>query len=138
MTDAKRCDGVTRRDGLRIGGLTAMGLGLGDLLRLRRLSAAENRPVAKAKSCILVWLDGGPSHLETFDLKPDAPQEVRGPFQPIATNVSGISISEHLPRTAAIMNRIALVRSMTSTLGEHNFASHYLLTGYKPSPALTY
>src|SRR6056297_1692790 len=138
MTDAKRCDGVTRRDGLRIGGLTAMGLGLGDLLRLRRLSAAENRPVAKAKSCILIWLDGGPSHLETFDPKPDAPEEVRGPLTSIATKLPGVRIGECLPQTAAIMDRLAVVRSMTSPLGEHNFGTHYLMTGYKPTPALAY
>lgn len=129
------CDGVTRRNMLRVGGLSAFGLGLADLFRLRATAAGEK---ARAKSCILLWLDGGPSHLETLDLKPDAPAEVRGPFQPIATNVSGIEISELLPQTARICDKLAIIRSMTSPLGEHGLANRYLLTGYKPSPVLQY
>ncbi len=135
-----RCDGITRRDALRVGALTALGLTLPELLR-RRAHAAETgkaeRP-PRAKSCILIWLDGGPSHLETFDLKPDAPAEVRGPFAPIATKLAGVQICELLPRTARLMDRMALVRSVTSPLGEHNFGAHYLLTGYKPTPVLEY
>lgn len=134
--NGRRCDGVLRRDVLRVGGLSAFGLSLADWFRLRAVAATDHDPTAS--SCILIWLDGGPSHLETFDLKPDAPKEVRGPFQPIPTNVSGIAISEYLERTARVMNKVALIRSMTSTLGEHNFASHYMLTGYKPTSALTY
>jgi hypothetical protein len=122
-----------RRDVLRLGGLTALGLGLPDLFRLR----AADKP-AKAKSCILLWLDGGPSHLETFDLKPDVPADVRGPFQPIKTKTPGVEICEHFPRTARITDRIAIIRSVTSPLGEHGIANHYLLTGYKPSPVLDY
>jgi hypothetical protein len=132
----RRCDGIARRDALRVGGLSALGLSLSDWFQLRAEAATKRDPTAT--SCILIWLDGGPSHLETFDLKPDAPKEVRGPFSPIATNVTGIAISEYLERTAQVMDKIALIRSMTSTLGEHNFASHYMLTGYKPTSALTY
>jgi hypothetical protein len=131
-----RCDGVARRDVLRLGCLTALGLGLGDWFGRR--ARAENRPVPRAKSCILLWLDGGPSHLETFDLKPDAPVEVRGPFQPVATKIAGIQISELLPRTAQVTDKLAIVRSLTSPLGEHGLANHYLLTGYQPSPVLQY
>ena len=136
----RRCDGVTRRDVLRVGSLTALGLGLADWFRLRATSPlpASSAPRRRARSCILLWLDGVPSHLDTFDLKPEAPVEVRGPFRPISTKVPGVQICEHLPRTAAIMDKLAIVRSMTSPLGEHNFGSHYLLTGYKPSAALTY
>ncbi|MCR9296659.1 MAG: DUF1501 domain-containing protein [bacterium] len=139
----KRCDGHTRRDVMRVGGLTAMGLGLGSFLRLQRLQAEVNPPtgslpLAKAKSCILIWLDGGPSHLETFDPKPEAPLEVRGPLQSIPTAVPGIRISECLPKTAEMLNHFAVVRSMTSPLGEHNFGTHYLMTGYKPTPVLEY
>jgi hypothetical protein len=93
---------------------------------------------ARAKSCILLWLDGGPSHLETFDVKPDAPSEVRGPFEPIATNITGTFISEVLPNTAKITDKIAIVRSMTSPLGEHGLANQYMLSGYKPTPVLDY
>ncbi len=132
----RRCDAVLRRDLLRVGGLSGLGLGLSDWFRLRAAAATDRKP--SATSCILIWLDGGPSHLETFDLKPDAPQEVRGPFRPISTSVAGIEISEYLQRTAKVMDKVAVIRSMTSTLGEHNFASHYMLTGYKPSPALQY
>ncbi len=132
----RRCDGILRRDLLHVGGLTALGLTLGDWFDLQGASAAST--TATAKSCILIWLDGGPSHLETFDLKPAAPQEVRGPFEPIATNVPGIQICEHFQRTAGVVDKLAIIRSVTSTLGEHNFASHYLLTGYKPTPALVY
>lgn len=131
----RRCDGLTRRDLLRVGSLSALGLSLFDGLLLR---AHAREKSARAKSCILVWLDGGPSHLETFDLKPDAPIEVRGPFQPIATKVPGMQICELLPETARIADQIAVVRSVTSPLGEHGIANTYLLTGYKPSPVLEY
>jgi hypothetical protein len=124
-----------RRDFLRIGSLSALGFTLTDRVRLQ---AAGPNPAVKAKSCILLWLDGGPSHLETFDLKPDAPAEVRGPFQPIKTKVPGIEICELLPNTAKLADKIAIGRSVTSPLGEHGLANHYLLTGYKPSPVLQY
>lgn len=134
-----RCDGVTRRDALRIGGLTSLGLGLGDLCRTRRLQAMSPAHVdAKAKACILIWLDGGPSHLETFDPKPEAPSEVRGPLDAISTSVPGLTLCECLPETAQRMHQVAIVRSMTSPLGEHNFGTHYLMTGYKPTPVLEY
>ncbi|MFO0906244.1 MAG: DUF1501 domain-containing protein [Pirellulales bacterium] len=103
---------------------------------------AADAPLApltrRAKSCILLWLDGGPSHLETFDPKPDAPAEVRGPCRPISTSVPGVQLSEWLPRTAQHADKLAIVRSITSPLGEHGLANHYVLTGYKPSPVLQY
>lgn len=133
-TIATRCDGVTRREFVRLGSLAAFGLGLSHCFT-RSASAATDR---KAKRCILIWLDGGPSHLETFDLKPDAPQEVRGPLQPISTSVPGIQICESLPGLAKRMQHAAIIRSMTSPLGEHNLGTHYLLTGYPPTPALEY
>ena len=138
MKTKQRCSGVTRRDFVRVGGLSALGLGLGDFFRLQRANAADAPFAAKAKSCILVWLDGGPSHLETFDPKPDAPEEVRGPLETIATHVSGVRVSECLERTSQVMDKLAVIRSITSPLGEHNFGTHYLMTGYKPSPALEY
>lgn len=137
----KHCDGVARRDLMRIGSLSALGLGLEDLFQLRRLAPANGQTSTSkptAKSCVLIWLDGGPSHLETFDVKPDAPKEVRGPLESIATSVAGIRISECLPRTATILDKVAIIRSMTSPLGEHNFGTHYLMTGYKPTPVLEY
>ncbi len=134
------CGRVSRRDALLAGGLSAFGLGLADIFASRRATAAAREPElhAKAKSCILIWLDGGPSHLETFDVKPDAPAEVRGPFDSIPTTVDGIRISEYLPNVAQQMDKIAIIRSMTSPLGEHNLGTHYMMTGYKPSPVLEY
>jgi hypothetical protein len=130
----RRCDGVTRREFLRVGTLSALGLTLSDALRLRAATGATRR----LPSCVLVWLDGGPSHLDTFDLKPDAPAEVRGPFRPIATRVGGIRICEEFPRLAQHTDKVSIIHSMTSDLGEHNFGRHYLLTGYRPSPVLEY
>ncbi len=137
----RRCDGVVRREVLRLGGLSAFGLGLGSFFRLQNVAHANllrRTAAAKPKSCILIWLDGGPSHLETFDPKPDAPVEVRGPLRTIPTALTGVRIGECLPQTAKRMKDIAVVRSMTSTLGEHNFGTHYLLTGFKPTPVLEY
>ncbi|TVP96294.1 MAG: DUF1501 domain-containing protein [Planctomycetaceae bacterium] len=131
-----RCDGISRRDCLRVGSLSALGLTLAD--RFRRPAFASGGTGGRAKSCILLWLDGGPSHLETFDLKPMAPAEVRGPFRPIATSVSGMQLCELLPETAKLAGKLAIIRSMTSPLGEHGLANHYLLTGYHPSPVLRY
>ena len=136
---SRRCDGITRRDWLRIGGLSAFGLGIGDLFTSGQISAdVSSQSTPRAKSCILIWLDGGPSHLETFDLKPEAPKEVRGPLEAISTNVPGIHVSECLPNTAKVMDKVAVIRSMTSPLGEHNFGTHYLMTGYQPTPVLEY
>ena len=135
-----RCDGIARRNFIRVGGLTALGLGMGSFFQLQRAMAAKasGEKAPKAKSCILIWLDGGASHLDTFDPKPRAPSEVRGPFASVSTKLTGVRISEHLPRTAKLMDRLALIRSVTSPFGVHNFAVQYLMTGYKPTPALEY
>ncbi|GIW96608.1 MAG: hypothetical protein KatS3mg110_4649 [Pirellulaceae bacterium] len=135
----RRCDGVTRRDLLQVGALGALGLTIADWLGWRRVATGTRAELpVRARSCILIWLDGGPSHLDLWDLKPDAPEEVRGPFRPIATNVPGVQICEHLPLLSQRMHQLLLVRSMTSPLGEHNLGTHYMLTGYKPSPVLEY
>ena len=125
-----------RRQFLHAGVLLPLGISLTDLQRAHSHEANPLKPTAK--SCILLWLDGGPSHLETFDPKPDAPSEVRGPFRPTRTNVVDIQLSEHLARTASVCDKLAIIRSMTSPLGEHGLANQYLLTGYKPSPAISY
>lgn len=130
-----RCDGLSRRGVLRLGQLTGLGIGLSQLNAVCSVGTAPRRV---AKSCILIWLDGGPSHLETFDLKPEAAKEVRGPLEAIATAVPGILISECMPQTAKRMKDFAIIRSMTSPLGEHNLGTHYLLTGYRPTPVLQY
>src|SRR5262245_21566843 len=96
------CDGITRRELLRVGGLAFAGLTLADILR-RRAGAAAG--AGRGKSVIMIWLRGGPSHIDSYDMKPDAPAEVRGEFRPIPTNVPGIRICEHLPNQARIMDR---------------------------------
>lgn len=114
---------------------------MADLLRIKAKAAEPSSPNThkrRAESCILIWLDGGPSHLETFDLKPDAPVEIRGEFKPINTDVPGIKISEHLPKTARVMKHVSLIRSLTHAFGNHNTGSHYMLTGNKPSPVIEY
>src|SRR3954447_19426729 len=118
-----RCDGVTRRDALRVGALTALGLTLPGRLR------AADAKAPRAKSCILLWLDGGPSHLETFDLKPDAPAEIRGEFKPIETKVKGIRICELLPKTAQVMDLFTILRSVTHNGSNHGAGNHLMTTG---------
>jgi uncharacterized protein (DUF1501 family) len=96
---------------------------------LGRIAAAA--PVAsRPKSCILLWMAGGPSHLDTFDLKPDAPEQIRGEFQPIETSVPGIQISEHFPRLARLMQHAAVLRGMSTVESDHKLATYHLHTGY--------
>jgi Protein of unknown function (DUF1501) len=140
----RRCGGPSRREVLRVGSLGFLGLGLDDWFRLRARAGETPTPgghtptKAKAKNCILIWLAGGPSHLDTFDPKPKAPADVRGEFKPISTSVPGVEISEVLPNIARVMNRMTLIRSMTSPESDHGRASQHLLTGYRPSPAIEY
>lgn len=130
---------ATRRDVLTVGSLTTFGLTLTNWLGTNHSTTqAQESKSTKRKSCILIWLDGGPTHLETFDPKPDAPREVKGPFGTVATSVPGIALCELMPQTAQRMQDVAIVRSVTSPLGEHNFGTHYMLTGYRPTPVLDY
>lgn len=101
-------------------------------------AGAQTAQSATVKNCILIWLAGGPSHLDTFDPKPAAAADVRGEFKPIDTSVAGLKISEVFPNLAKVMNQVTLIRSMTSPESDHDRASHHLLTGYRPSPALVY
>jgi len=119
------CDGISRRSFLRIGALGA-GLTLADLLRGREGAAAAGRPTTN-KSAIMIYLPGGPSHMDMYDLKPDAPREFRGEFNPIATNVAGIQICEHFPRQARMFDKLAVIRSIIS-VGEHS--DSLVMTGY--------
>jgi hypothetical protein len=131
------CDGISRREVLRVGGLGFTGLMWSDWLRSRALAAGRNHKKSisaggfgKARACILVFNYGGPSHLETWDLKPDAPKEIRGEFHPITTNVPGLSISEYLPRLAKIANRYTVVRSVSHRDNDHAIGTYLALTGY--------
>jgi hypothetical protein len=128
----RTCDGLTRRSFLRAGAIGFGGLTLPNLLRWQAQAAEAGQPVQK-KAVILVWLAGGPSHIDMYDLKPTAPSEFRGEFRPIRTNVSGIEISEHLPLQAQIMDKLAIVRSAYHTNAGHGMGSQWMSTGYQPT-----
>ena len=123
---------MNRRDFVKFG---AMGLGLAGYLR--QAHAGGVRP-AKGTSAIVVFLQGGPPHLDTFDPKPDAPAEIRGEFKPIATNVAGIRVSEHLPLLARCADRYAILRGVSHTLAGHELGVEYLSTGNRPVPSIVY
>jgi hypothetical protein len=128
------CDGFSRRDFLRIGGLGLGGLGLGSLSlpQLLRAEAAQGIRSSQ-KSVIMIFLTGGPPHQDMYDLKMDAPAEIRGPFQPINTKVPGIQICEHLPGLAAAMDRLVPIRSMVGSEGGHS--QYQCTTGWPPRKA---
>lgn len=119
---------ISRRTMLKVGALGFAGLALPGFLRAHAAQGTTSR-----KAVILVWQAGGPSHLDMYDLKPNAPAEFRGEFKPIATNVNGIQISEHLPRQAKIMDKLAIVRSACHTNAGHGMGSQWMLTGYQPT-----
>jgi hypothetical protein len=126
------CDGVTRRSFLKVGFLGLAGLTLADHLRLKAAAAESGKPT-KDTAVILLWLGGGPSHIDMYDLKPEAPVEFRGEFREIPTNVSGIRIGEHLPLEARHMDKMSIIRSVTHTNAGHGMGTHWLLTGYVPT-----
>ncbi|HTN74935.1 MAG TPA: DUF1501 domain-containing protein, partial [Pirellulaceae bacterium] len=128
----RNCDGLSRRSFLRVGALGLGGLTLADVLRLQTAAAEAGHPVKK-KAVILLWLAGGPSHIDMYDLKPDAPAEFRGEFRPVKTNVPGIDISEHLPHQSRIMDKLSIVRSAFHTNAGHGMGSQWMLTGYEPT-----
>jgi hypothetical protein len=121
-----------RRELLHAGGLTLAGLGLPELFRARAAARAGGT-FGRARSCIVLFMTGGPSHLDTWDPKPDLPAEYRGEFKPIATSVPGTRIGEHFPRLARLAHRYAIVRSLTHRDSNHNSGPHHVLTG-RPSP----
>ncbi len=126
---------INRRQLLTAGGLGFLGLNLADLLRAETLAAARpagKGPKSPIKSCILMFYYGGPSHHDTWDMKPQAPLEIRGEFKGIGTSVPGLHISEHLPRCAKIMDRVAVIRSAHHTMSNHNAAAVEALCGRTP------
>ena len=123
-----------RRDFIQLGALGVLGLHLDDYLRLRSIQAVGS--VAE-RSCIFIWLSGGPPHQDLWDMKPDAPPEIRGIYKPISTNVPGIQIGELLPHTAKVADKFMIIRSMTGREGEHEQAMTHMLTGYRPLATLS-
>jgi hypothetical protein len=121
--------GISRRDVLRVGAMGLGGLTLPEILRMQACAASQPRAAMRGKSVIWIWLRGGASHIDSWDMKPAAPAEVRGEFRPITTNVPGIEICEHLPLQATMMDRLAIIRGIKSNdLGDHT--PHYILTGF--------
>jgi hypothetical protein len=131
---------ANRRDFLHVGFAAGIGLTLADFLRLQARAEVHNTPSKEgvAKSVIFIFLPGGAPHQETFDPKPFAPVEYRGPMSSIATNVDGIVLNEHLKQTAKLCDKIAFCRSMTHGEAAHERGTHNMFTGYKPSPALAF
>lgn len=135
MAFHRNCEGVARRDFLKVGAVAGTGLTLSNYLRLASAGEVRN---AQARSAIFINLPGGPSHMDTFDPKPESPSEYRGEFDAISTNVSGIQISEHLPHLAQVMDKFAILRGVTHTLAAHELGSRYVNTGNRPIASLEF
>jgi uncharacterized protein DUF1501 len=132
------CENFHRRDFLKAGVLGVLGgLSMTDLFMLKAHAAAKQGDTSAQSPCesvILIWQGGGPSHIDTWDPKPDAPDEIRGTFDPLETSVSGIRISDRLPLTAKQMDKMAVIRSITTNEAAHERGTHYMLTGFTPLP----
>lgn len=135
MATHRFCDGMQRRDFVKVGAL-AGGFSLVDYLSLARAGAVSGK--AKAQSVIYIRLGGGPTHMDTFDMKPDAPTEYRGTLNPIKTNVPGVEICEKFPLLAQMADKFTILRGVSHTLAAHELGTKYLLTGNRPLPSLEY
>ena len=134
MSIRKNCNGIKRRDMLQLGLGAILGGGLAHTLRLQAQASTESNTSTRsqARSCILIWMDGGPTHYETFDPKPNAPEEIRGEFEPIATRLPGVQFSRHMQRLASITDKLAIIRSIRQNQGNHGAGNHYMMTGAPP------
>src|SRR5215470_5872304 len=122
----RACGGPTRRELLQAGGAGLLGVTLADVWTAEATAAIQRQ---RARSVIFLFLFGGPSQLETFDMKPEAPSGIRGPFRPIASRTPGLRICEHLPQLARVSDKFCVVRTVTHRHNDHN-ASHYIQTGH--------
>jgi hypothetical protein len=129
--DVRLCDGLSRREWLRAGALSAVGLTLPQLLAAPASGQDEGNSFGRAKSCILCFMWGGQPHLDLYDLKPDAPVDLRGECQPISSSVPGTLLGDPIPMIAARAHKFALVRSVTHPDSTHTIAMHYMMTGYR-------
>jgi hypothetical protein len=125
------CTGISRRQFLRIGGLSAFGLALPQLLRARETANSNKKTI----NCILLWMQGGPSHIDMFDPKPDAPAEIRGEFGTIPTGLAGVRFCEHLPLLAKQTDKFSVIRGHDPKNGSHGVADHLMMTGHMFNPA---
>ncbi len=136
MGASRNCAGMTRRDLVRVGALGTFGLTLPGFLSARA-HAAEAGASSSDVNVIVIWLDGGPSHIDMFDPKPEAPVEIRGEFGAIETNIEGTRISDQLPQLAKVADKYSILRINSPDSG-HGTGNHYFLTGYKFTPVVTY
>jgi uncharacterized protein (DUF1501 family) len=134
---ASDCSGVSRRTFLRVGGLAAFGLGLPQYLRARA-GAEPGGAKTKAKRCILLWMQGGPSHIDTFDPKPDAPAEIRGEFGTVATTLPGVRFADVAPLLAKQTDKLAIIRGHDPKNGSHGVADHLMMSGHKFNASLPF
>src|SRR5438874_678736 len=134
------CTGLSRREFLRVGGLSALGLSLPAFLRLRQQAAAASTPAPRrsAVNCILLWMQGGPSHIDTFDPKPNAAAEIRGEFGTIPTRHAGVRVCEHLPLLARQFDKLSLIRGHDPKNGSHGVADHLMMSGRPFNPAMAF
>jgi hypothetical protein len=132
------CERFYRRDFLTVGAAGLLGLTLPDLLRLEAKAAPSRRRRARARSVILVWLGGGPATIDMWDMKPEAPEYIRGEFRAVPTRAAGVQICEHMPKLAEVMDRCTLVRSLHHSIPAHGPGSVYMATGHPPAGALEY
>jgi hypothetical protein len=136
---SRDCRGASRREFLRVGGLSALGLSLPGFLRLQQQAvAAGASPRRSQVNCILLWMQGGPSHVDTLDPKPDAPAEIRGEFGTIPTCLPGIRVCEHLPMLARQFDKLSLIRGHDPKNGSHGVADHLMMTGQPFNPSLAF
>ncbi len=132
------CDGLTRRDMLKVGVMGGTGLAWSDLLRCSQAGEGGAKLPSSADSVLFVNLAGGPAHLDTLDMKPEGPAETRGPYQPIDSSLAGLQVCEHLPQLSKLMDRCTLIRGIHHTAGAHPLGQQYISTGNAPSPAVVY
>ena len=134
MSLYQNCAGVKRRDCLQLGLGALLGGTFLNSLRLQSTARADDsaKIAPKAKSCILIWMDGGPTHFETFDPKPNAPAEIRGEFETIDTAVPGVQFSQHMTKLAASLNKFSIIRSIKHDQTNHGAGNHYMMTGAPP------
>lgn len=137
---ATDCSGVSRRRFLQIGGLSTFGLSLPSFLRLQSQAAAAGTPTPDKKTvnCILMWMQGGPSHIDTLDPKPDAPSEIRGEFKVIPTATPGLQFCEHMPLLARQTDKLSVIRGHDPKNGSHGTADHLMMSGHKFNPSMAY
>lgn len=129
------CTGQTRREFLRVGGLSALGLSLSQYLRVQANEAPAQR---RNVNCILMWMQGGPSHIDTLDPKPDASVEIRGEFSTIPTRIPGCRIVEHFPHLAQQFDKLSLIRGHDPQNGSHGVADHIMMSGHRFNPSLPF